>query len=168
MHDMTPLKKPVADAMAAEVARNYAAMNKQVLELLKTHEGQWALMRHGKIVEIFPEWRDAESAGINRFPDGVFSLEEVALTILTSYTKPSGGGWLTVPTRVPRPVDEADRNRVAIQDMLPALVKTHKGRHALMRRGTIIEFFSTKEDASKAGKLLFYDGVFSTLEVDVH
>ena len=60
-----------------EVDRNYDAFMRQLASLLPDHRNQYALMRDGQIVAFFDKPGDAYHAGVQRFPDEVFSLQEV-------------------------------------------------------------------------------------------
>jgi len=61
-----------------QVRANYAAFQKELPSLLKSHAGKFALMRDGKIVEFFDTARDAYVTGLRIFPeDRLFSLQEV-------------------------------------------------------------------------------------------
>ena len=60
-----------------EVDRNYDAFVRSLGSILPVHRGQFALMRHGKIVDYFERPGAANIAGCERFDDGVFSIQEV-------------------------------------------------------------------------------------------
>lgn len=60
-----------------EVDRNYDQFMRILGGLLPEHRNQLALMRDGEIVEFFDKPGDAYRAGVERFPDGVFSIQEV-------------------------------------------------------------------------------------------
>ena len=60
---------------------------------------------------------------------------------------------------------EVYENFEVFQKMLPKLMKTCAGKHALMRKQKIVEFFDTFIDAHKAGKLIFKDLPFSIQQV---
>lgn len=60
-----------------EIDRNYAAFQASVANLAKDHEGKFALMCGGKVVEIFEHLVDAVVAGHSRYGDGMFSIQEV-------------------------------------------------------------------------------------------
>lgn len=60
-----------------EVDRNYDAFVRLLAKILPKHRGQYALMRERKIVAYFDAPGDANIEGTNRFPDGVFSIQEV-------------------------------------------------------------------------------------------
>ena len=61
--------------------------------------------------------------------------------------------------------EQVRRNYEAFKGKLPGLVKSHPGKFALMRDGTIKEFFDTAHDAYIAGEQLFADGIFSVQEI---
>lgn len=60
-----------------EVDRNYDAFVRVLATLLPEHRDQFALMRDGKIVGFFVKPGEANRAGVERFPDGIFSIQEV-------------------------------------------------------------------------------------------
>lgn len=65
------------DAQRAEVDHNYDQFQRLLGTILPEHEGQIALMRSGEIVGFFDTVRDALSCAGTRFPDGIFSLQDV-------------------------------------------------------------------------------------------
>ena len=60
-----------------EVDRNYDAFVRSLASILPQHRGQYALMRHGKIVDYFERPGAANVAGCTQFKDGLFSIQEV-------------------------------------------------------------------------------------------
>jgi hypothetical protein len=56
---------------------NYRAFVRLLPELLPDHEGQYALMRDGRVVRYFASPRGALLAGRARFTDDLFSVQEV-------------------------------------------------------------------------------------------
>ncbi|HEX8655769.1 MAG TPA: hypothetical protein VF693_11170 [Allosphingosinicella sp.] len=60
-----------------EVDRNYDIFMRILGSILEEHRDQLALMRDGKIVGYFDTPREALLAAADRFPDGVFSIQEV-------------------------------------------------------------------------------------------
>jgi hypothetical protein len=60
-----------------EVDRNYEAFKKVLGSLLAEHRDQLALMRDERIVGFFDTPREALEAGHERFPDGIFSIQDV-------------------------------------------------------------------------------------------
>jgi hypothetical protein len=45
--------------------------------LLPEHRDKHALMRDGEIVGLFAKPGEANRAGVQRYPDGIFSIQEV-------------------------------------------------------------------------------------------
>ena len=60
-----------------EVDRNYDSFLRELATLLPEHRDQLALMRDGMIVGFFDTPREALIVAAERFPDGIFSLQEV-------------------------------------------------------------------------------------------
>jgi hypothetical protein len=60
-----------------EVDRNYDAFTKLLGSILPEHRDQLALMRDEQIVGYFDTPHQALKAGYERFPDGIFSIQEV-------------------------------------------------------------------------------------------
>ena len=60
---------------------------------------------------------------------------------------------------------EVERNYAAFAQKLPALLKTRRGKFALMHHGDIVGFFDTLGDAVRSGKLKFDQEYFSVQEV---
>jgi hypothetical protein len=60
---------------------------------------------------------------------------------------------------------EVEQNYAAFALKLPGLLKTRRGKFALMHRGDIIGFFDTLGDAVRSGKLKFDQEYFSVQEV---
>lgn len=60
-----------------EVDRNYDAFTKLLGSILPEHRDQLALMRDEQIVGYFDTPHHALKAGYERFPDGIFSIQEV-------------------------------------------------------------------------------------------
>ena len=69
--------KPTRESVQEAVDKNYNAFITQLPELLKTHPGQFALLRHTEIVEFFDSAREAGLHGERTFDDGLFSVQEV-------------------------------------------------------------------------------------------
>lgn len=68
---------PTRESIQAVVDRNYEAFNKQLPELLKTRQGQFALLRNEQIEGFFPSAGEAAQHGERTFDDGLFSVQEV-------------------------------------------------------------------------------------------
>lgn len=60
-----------------EVDRNYDVFARLLGTLLIDHRDQLALMRDGKVVGIYGTPREALQAATEKFPDGIFSIQEV-------------------------------------------------------------------------------------------
>jgi hypothetical protein len=60
-----------------EVDRNYDAFVRVLAGILPGHRDQLALMREGEIVAYFDKPGDAHRAGLDKYPDGIFSIQEV-------------------------------------------------------------------------------------------
>ena len=60
-----------------EVDRNYDVFMRQLASLLAEHRDEYALMRDGQIIGFFRKPGEANRVGVERFPDGIFSIQEV-------------------------------------------------------------------------------------------
>lgn len=60
-----------------EVDRNYNVFMRMFGDIIGEHRDELALMRDGRIIAYFDEPGDAYRAGLARFPDGIFSIQEV-------------------------------------------------------------------------------------------
>jgi hypothetical protein len=60
-----------------EVDQNYDAFVRMLGALLPEHRDQLALMRDGGIVGFYSTPRAALEAAVEKFPDGIFSVQEV-------------------------------------------------------------------------------------------
>ena len=65
-------------ALQAAMHQNFAALKEILPNLVNTHAGMFALMRHGKIVQFFHSNIDAANHGQTSFVDGVYSVFEVS------------------------------------------------------------------------------------------
>jgi len=69
------------DPIREQIESNYTAFQSQLPSLLTSHQGKFALMRDGQIVEFFDTARDAYIAGQKVFEDDLlFSIQEVIET----------------------------------------------------------------------------------------
>jgi hypothetical protein len=64
-----------------------------------------------------------------------------------------------------RQKEAVERNYEAFRKLLPELLLTHRGKFALMRDGSAIEFFDTAGDAAIFGARQYPDLLFSVQEV---
>jgi hypothetical protein len=62
----------------SEIDSNFDAFQRQLGASLGAHLGEYALMRHGEIVDYFDQPGNALLAGNSRFPDRQFSIQEVS------------------------------------------------------------------------------------------
>ena len=63
-------------SLQAEVDKNFEAFQKE-LPKLSAHQGKYALMRHGKIVNFYDTLADAVSTGDAIYEDKIFSVQLV-------------------------------------------------------------------------------------------
>lgn len=82
-------RKAVVEKAEKEVAANYEYFKSQLDELEKEHSGEFALLRRREVVEFFPSSRAAFNAGMKRFGEGEFSVQEVTRRIINRRHK----GW---------------------------------------------------------------------------
>lgn len=67
----------ITEAKQAELQANYDAFMESLPALLADHEGEFALMRHRRIVRFFASARDALLHGRDAYSDDLFSVQEV-------------------------------------------------------------------------------------------
>jgi len=60
-----------------EVRANYDVFEKHLPRLLKEHRGKYILLRKSEMLDMFNTWREAYEEGGRRFPDFVFSVQEI-------------------------------------------------------------------------------------------
>ena len=65
------------ERQSREIDRNYDALMRVLSTLLPRHRDEIALMRDGEIVGLYKSVRAANREGMARFPDQIFSLQEV-------------------------------------------------------------------------------------------
>lgn len=65
------------EARRTAIEQNFAAFQKLLPDLLKSHNGKFVVMREAKVDAVFDTARDAMVYGVKRFPDGLFSVQEV-------------------------------------------------------------------------------------------
>lgn len=64
-------------AIRTEIDSNFDAFQRQLAASLAMHRGEYALLHAGKIIEFFKRPGEALIAGNSRFPDRLFSIQEV-------------------------------------------------------------------------------------------
>lgn len=60
-----------------EVDQNYDAFVRLLGTILRDHRDQLALMRDGQVVGFYDTPREALEVAAQKFPDGIFSIQEV-------------------------------------------------------------------------------------------
>lgn len=61
----------------AEIEGNFDAFQRQLGASLFSHRGEYALLRHGKIIAYFSDPGAALVAATTQFPDRLYSIQEV-------------------------------------------------------------------------------------------
>ena len=64
-------------AKLAEIDSNLATFLEILPQMIKTHQGEYALMRHKSVVGYFKTAIDAQIAGNSQFHDRIFSIQQV-------------------------------------------------------------------------------------------
>lgn len=67
----------MADTLEREIDSNFDAFIRQLRDILTEHAGKFALMRNRSIDGFFHSPADAEREGYWKYPDGIFSVQEV-------------------------------------------------------------------------------------------
>ena len=65
----------MSQAKSEEIDRNLDRLSEILHELIPNHRGEYALMRHGEVVDFFPDPLEAQIAGNLRFADYIFSIQ---------------------------------------------------------------------------------------------
>lgn len=60
-----------------EVDRNYDVFVRMLHDILDDHRDEYALMRDGKIIAFYQKPGEANRAGVEKFADGIYSIQEV-------------------------------------------------------------------------------------------
>lgn len=61
-----------------EVDRNYDFFQRNLGVFLSSHRGEYALLKDRQLVDFFSGPGEAYRAGLARFPDEIFSIQEVS------------------------------------------------------------------------------------------
>ncbi|RJF93703.1 hypothetical protein [Sphingomonas cavernae] len=64
-------------AQAREVDANYDFFQRHLASILRNHRHQYVLIRNQRLIDYFDDVGDAYRAGLKRFADGIFSIQEV-------------------------------------------------------------------------------------------
>jgi hypothetical protein len=65
----------------SEINRNYEKFVERLPDLVREHEGEYALIRNGDIKGFFPSAIDAQIAGNQMYSDTIFSIQCVKETV---------------------------------------------------------------------------------------
>jgi hypothetical protein len=65
------------DKLKSEVDENFDFFQRALSGLLLSHRGEFALIRHKKLVGFYPGPGEAYRAGLAEYPDELFSVQEV-------------------------------------------------------------------------------------------
>ncbi|MEQ1549183.1 MAG: hypothetical protein ABL918_11145 [Chakrabartia sp.] len=65
------------DVLKSEVDANFDYFERNLSQFLPDHLGQYALLHQRTLVDFFDKAGDAYRAGLSRFPDKLFSIQEV-------------------------------------------------------------------------------------------
>ena len=65
------------DQRLDEVRANYESFRARLPELLESHAGKFAVIRHREIVDFFDTMADAAKFAAKMFPDHLYSVQEV-------------------------------------------------------------------------------------------
>lgn len=65
------------DSRQTEIDRNYDVFQRKLGKLLPEHRGEFALMRSGRIIGFFEGPGEAYRAGLQKYDDELFSIQEV-------------------------------------------------------------------------------------------
>lgn len=66
-----------SDAQRAQIDANYDYLQRTLALLLPEHEGQYALLKDRRIIGFYARPGEAYRGGMERYPDGIFSIQEV-------------------------------------------------------------------------------------------
>ncbi len=65
------------DTIQTEIDQNFDFFQRSLMQILAKHRGEYALIRHRKFVDFYSGPGEAYRAGLSRFPDEMFSVQEV-------------------------------------------------------------------------------------------
>ena len=66
----------MSDYHQIEIDENYDFFQRNLSKFLKEHRGQFALLHARRVIEWFSNPGDAYRAGLDKFPDELFSIQE--------------------------------------------------------------------------------------------
>jgi hypothetical protein len=71
------MSNTAATDLKSEVDMNFDYFERNLAKLLPDHAGQYALLRHCEIIDFFDGAGEAYRTGLSRYPDRLFSIQEV-------------------------------------------------------------------------------------------
>jgi hypothetical protein len=71
-----------ANRKQQEIDANFAYFTSELPRLLVDRRGKYALLRHRKITGFYDTPLDAQTAGLQLYPDGLFSIQKVTDEII--------------------------------------------------------------------------------------
>ncbi|SFJ87267.1 hypothetical protein SAMN03159338_2623 [Sphingomonas sp. NFR04] len=63
--------------LRAEIAKNFDSFQRTLGTILPLQHNRFALLRHAEIVDFFDTPGAADNSGAARFPDGLYSIQQV-------------------------------------------------------------------------------------------
>lgn len=78
----------ISENKRAELRHNFEIFKRSVADLIREHENEYALMRHGEIVAFHDTASEALRAGRDDFADDMFSVQKVS-------TRAADFGWFS-------------------------------------------------------------------------
>ncbi|MBC6413177.1 MAG: hypothetical protein GDA39_10060 [Hyphomonadaceae bacterium] len=61
-----------------ELKKKFDVIREKMAELLRVHRNEYALMRHGEIIEFYSSWQDAYKTGKKFYDDDLFSVQKIS------------------------------------------------------------------------------------------
>lgn len=65
------------DRRKAEIDANFDFLQRNLAHYLPEHEGEYALLKARNVVGLYAKPGDAYREGLSRYPDHIFSIQEV-------------------------------------------------------------------------------------------
>lgn len=65
-------------SVEVEIERNYAAFKDMLPDLIREHQGQYALLHNQELEGVYPSAGDADRAGYRKFADAPYSIQLVS------------------------------------------------------------------------------------------
>jgi hypothetical protein len=66
-----------AQTLSQEVDANFDFFQRRLAEFLECEAGKFALLRHRAVIGFYPDPGTADQVGHAKFPDGLYSIQEV-------------------------------------------------------------------------------------------